>query len=133
MIRQKEKKSIAWLLIAGMLHLMLIAAPSGMVMANSSEIVGVADFQSVSMETPSCHNDISPALDEPISQTNCDKCANNACADNCSYCAQINLSLNSYNLTLPAKSDRLANSIFSPQPFDPGYTPQPHPPRQNHS
>ena len=133
MIRQKEKKTITWLLIAGMLHLMLIAAPSGMVMANPSETVGMADLQSVNMEMSPCHSDTLPAVDEPISQTNCDDCANSACAENCSDCAQINLSLNSYNLALPAKPDRLANSIFSPQPFDPGYTPTPHPPKQHHS
>jgi len=133
MICQRKNETITWLLIAGMLHLMLISVPSGMVMANPSKIAGAMDLQSISMETPSCHTHTSSALDEAAAQIDCDKCTNNVCADDCSYCIQVNIGLNNYTLELPAKSDGLANSIFSLKPFDPGHTPQPYPPRQSHS
>ncbi len=133
MIRPKEKNSITWLLIASMLHLMLIAASSSMVMADPSETMEAAGFQSVGEELPPCHNSISPVADESISQTDCDNCANNTCTDNCSYCTQINISLNGYNVELPAKPEKPVNSSTSAQPFDPGYTPLPYPPKQSHS
>jgi len=129
MIRQNDKKPIAWLLIAGMLHLMLIAASSGMVMANPLETLQAVDSQSVGMETSSCHNDTLSATDISASQSDCDNCTNNACSDNCSYCSHINIGLNNFNLELPAKLNRLASTMFSPQPFDPGYTPTPYPPK----
>ena len=133
MIRQKSKKSITWLLIAGMLHLMLIAAPSGMVMASPLEIIETADLQSVGMDMPSCHSETLSTADHLSSQADCDNCKNNTCTNDCSYCAHISIGLNSYNLELPAKPERLASTTFSPQPFDPGYTPTPHPPKQSNS
>jgi len=131
MIRQQEKKSIAWLLIAGMLHLMLITAPSGMVLANSSETAEIKDIQAAGMDMLSCHNEITATTDGPTSKTDCDNCTDNACSDNCSYCSHISIGLNNYNLELPDKPNRLASTTFSPQPFDPGYTPAPQPPKQS--
>ncbi|MFC1603094.1 hypothetical protein ACFL3U_05970 [Pseudomonadota bacterium] len=133
MIRLKEKKSITWLLIAGMLHLMLITAPSGMVMASPSETVTIENAQPADMKMPACHTEAMATPDKSILSSDCSNCQNKACADSCSYCTHISIGLHGYNFELPDPPPSLTNTAFSPQPFDPGYTPTPHPPKQHHS
>ena len=97
MIRHRQKKSIAWLLIAGILHLVLITIPSGMAVASPSSDGQSMHAQIADSDTAPCHKEMQPASTQP----ECNSCADNSCGGDCSFCVNAEVSAGFLNYALP--------------------------------
>ena len=129
MIRQRNKKTVSWLLIVAMLHLMLITS-GGMVMASPQMDGELMPVQSTSSDSSDCDHMIELAPIETA--TECDSCQESTCLSSCSTCMQTSLFILTYELhTTPATeafSDSTPLKLASL-----GYTPIPRPPSRLHS
>ena len=135
MICRSHKRSIAWLLIAGMLNLALIAAQGGMAMANPSQGEQLLSIQLVASDSPPCQQDVTPLLDQimDLEQAACDGCNEDACNESCSICAQVPFGVPAHAMSTALELKTTTVAAFSPKLAGPGYTPIPRPPRQLHS
>jgi hypothetical protein len=125
MIRQRHKKPIAWLLIAAMLLLVLIA-PGGMVMANPLESGGMMDSQSMEQSELTCTKGLDVASDAENSE--CDSCPDSSCNSNCYSCMQVHFLAPAGVLKPNYRTERYSGSA-TPRLILFGHTPIPRPPR----
>lgn len=130
MIRRRHKKSIARLLILGMLHLVLISVPGGMLMAGPMDCVSMEQAQLSNPDAPACDREAKLIKDQ--GGIACDQCSDDLCAAGCSYCTLAYLG---DAVGLPGPLSESENFITSPPLGLPllGSPPIPRPPTHFHS
>jgi len=129
MIRQREKKSITWLLVLAIIHLMLIA-PGGMVMANSLDIGEPVHVQPMDQNDLVCGKTTQLGLDETAVE--CDTCSDSICKISCSSCLHAQFVASHQGLQFTPGGETFSDSVtLRLTPFS--HPPIPRPPRQHHS
>jgi hypothetical protein len=84
MIHRRHKKSIAWLFILGMFHLVLISVSGGMLMASPLDDAMAVQMQSSNSDASACDMDIKLLIDQE--KAACNQCSSDSCVINCSFC-----------------------------------------------
>ena len=126
MLIRHRKKPIAWLLIATMLCLTLIA-PGGMVMANPLESGDFVHTQSMDQSELVCDVETEPVMD--AAEPECDSCPDSTCSLSCYSCVQAQFIGLTHDLQFMPETERFSTNVENRLILF-GHTPIPRPPRQ---
>jgi len=129
MMIRHNKKPIAWLLIAAMLCLTLIA-PGGMVMANPLESGEFVHIQSMDQSKSVC--DMETELVMVAAESECDSCSDSACSLSCYSCVQAQFIGLTHDLQFMPETECFSTNV-APRLILFGQSPIPRPPRQLNS